>query len=556
MPQPAPWVLSNRAFVVTFLATLITFSVFIALAFHAAHAPSKFTNSQISQGHFKAQLGNSSNSPSDDKGAEGAPKVSPITDDDSNEHYSYCEADSPTAKFYTGLKNYTLLSVHLMHRHGDRTPTTFLPFGLEKDPWYCLPENTQITDDPEHKYMQRTTIYNPDGCAAEGYCKVNPFFPTFWPGNCSRGQLTPKGIHQLNNLGNNLGDIYIRKLKFLDADWKTSEKDIFVASTDVWRTQQSVTSLISGMFHAFDNLRIYTFPTEMETAVSNDKGCKKIKTLEDNIQSSPSFKQYLATAEHERTKFEAILGSPRIGDQTGSLFYYVDLFQARSCHKFPAVCKRSNSSSQESDAASSCVTQKMIDKMMVYGNAENRIWYRDHPLVFPSLARMRIGGFLLEVKRNLLLAINKDSGLDVIRTRHPNADSDPNLAFPPDFTSEMFKKKFIIYSAHDSSLAALLGAIHSQDMNWPPYASSFLFELWHDTQNGKGTLDDYHLRMIFNGKEVVTPWCKSGTCPVAAFLNYLDTTLGIVGGFEKYGAFSSDPKNAPPIWHYLQECWI
>ncbi|KAI0243575.1 hypothetical protein L0F63_004624 [Massospora cicadina] len=491
MSPTAPWGLTNRSFMMAFLITLITFLGFLIFVLNAAHAPSKLPVGRRPKARLEIDnvgeppgfFGIRTPAGGEDKkqaAMQGPPEPSPITDDDSIEHYSYCEANAPTAKVYTRLENSTLISVHLMHRHGDRTPTTNLPFGLEKDAWNCLPETTQMAGRPSHEFMQRTTVYTPGGCAAAGYCRVNPFLPTFWPGNCSRGQLTPKGTNQLHRLGVNLGDI------------TSVEKDVFVGSTDVWRTQQSATALITGMFRGPANLHVYTFPKEMETGVSNYRACPKMTTAENSIKASSTFRQYLAAVEHERTKFEEILGSLRIGDELDSVFYYIDLFQARSCHQLPAVCRRSNATAP----ASSCISS-------------------------PRTPAHR--GFLLELKRNLLLAIRRHTGLKVIRMPPPGAD--PNFTFPPGYSTEKFKK-FLIYSAHDSSL--------------------FLFELWYDPNSRRGTLEGYRLRMLYNGQEVRTPWCKSGTCPMRAFLDYLDVTLGVVGGFENYGRFSSDPKEAPP----------
>lgn len=487
------------------------------------------------------------------------PDPLPVTTlDDSLDHYTYCQATNPNATQYSAIENSTLLSVHLMTRHGDRSPTVFLPFGLEKDPWICNPESTLILDPNSSysKFTHRETVYDQDACASEGYCSVNPLQPLYWPGNCSSGQLTPKGSHQLYKLGGVLKSIYIDKLSFLNNNWNQAQKDIFVRSTNVWRTQQSATSLISGMFSSsvskLSGLSIYTMPSEIETTVSNRKGCPKIVSLENEIKSSQTFKNYLASIEHERTEFENILGEPRIGDYKDTVDYYVDTFQARSCNGFSDVCKAKDSSNKNSTA---CVSKTMIDKMMEYGNAESRIFFRDHPTVFPLVARLRMGGFLLEIKRNLLLGISKHSGESLINTQHPDSESDPSFAFPPVFSDDQFKKKFFYYSAHDTSLSALLGALHSQNMRWPPYASNFIFELWSKNSNATDKLVNYSLRMIYNGEAVRTPWCVSGVCPVSAFLNYLDTSLGVVGGFEKYGIFLTKEKS-PPVWNYLHECWV
>ncbi|KAI9293713.1 phosphoglycerate mutase-like protein [Neoconidiobolus thromboides FSU 785] len=447
-----------------------------------------------------------------------------VLSEDKIEDYSYCEANTLNENSYSSINDHELIALHIVTRHGDRTPTKFLPLGLEKDPWNCLGENNKIINpNNDVKFIEREMKFVPEGCSTNNYCFNNPFQSFYWPGNCTDGQLTEKGMMQLNNVGKRINDIYVKKLKFLSGDFKSDESKLVLRSTNIWRTHQSANALLSGMYEQANKFEINVMPMELETLLPLQKMCPLLKKLELELKHSKLYKQFLASLEIERKKIEDIIGGPRLGDHSDAIDYYVDIFQARQCHQFPPVCKKNKLKNQ-----TECVTKEMIDKMMIHGNSEVRLFYRDHPLVYPQLARLRIGGFLMELKRNLLIKISNYFNLKFIEAEHLTL-----------FNSDL---KFFYYSAHDTSIAAILGALHSDDMNWPPYASNLIFELWvaknKTIKDKEDILNQIKLRMIYNGKKLATSWCKLEECNLTTFLNYLDNSLNLVGGFEFYNHFN------------------
>ena len=59
------------------------------------------------------------------------------------------------------------------------------------------------------------------------------------------------------------------------------------------------------------------------------------------------------------------------------------------------------------------------------------------------------------------------------------------------------KTKFHLYSAHDDTLGAILGAIRYPLLSWPPYASSLAIELWRREKDGI-----YFVHLLYNGKSI------------------------------------------------------
>jgi acid phosphatase len=126
------------------------------------------------------------------------------------------------------LSNYTLLSVKVMTRHGDRIADSLLPLGMEIA-WNCDEANFLMgIGAPSTFYRTRplTTL--------GGYIL----------GTCSLGQLTDRGILMHQTLGTNLYTKYVSLLRFLtDDEICTYPAEVmYVRSTNIPRTIQSAQS--------------------------------------------------------------------------------------------------------------------------------------------------------------------------------------------------------------------------------------------------------------------------------------------------------------------------
>lgn len=101
---------------------------------------------------------------------------------------------------------------------------------------------------------------------------------------------------------------------------------------------------------------------------------------------------------------------------------------------------------------------------------------------------------------------------------------------------------------------------------WPPYASNIVWELFKKKESNSVKLkeenketknilkNEYFIRIIYNGYHMTNTWCdetfSEELCSVDSFLNYMDYTLGIVGGFETY----HDKKISLKEWNHYDEC--
>jgi hypothetical protein len=461
---------------------------------------------------------------------------------DNLDGYSYCEAKTPKQETYKALDSdkYELNSIYLMTRHGARTPENFLPPGFEKEPWLCA-SDTQSIDIEGFPHLHMVKDYGLNCNPEKEACYAHPLRSLGWTGNCSQGQLTPMGMVQLFNLGKELNKIYSDKLKFIPSEWNEANKVIQVRSTDYWRTFQSAQSLITGYFNqslsninaTLDKLVIHSVDRKLETLLINEASCPNLKAG-DNVQiKSELYQTLLTNADPIYESFTNVLGDAFLKDNPLYLEKIVDVFQSRSCHQKSKICN---------PKTSKCIEEDWVNLAMAYANTELRTFFRELNSKNLNLPIVRAGGFLIEIKRNLLAKAAKLLNSDkIINKDHEHFKG---------MESNLEKIKWFYYSAHDTSISPILGALNSIDMKWPPYRSNVLIELWKPKGSSPKELSDLQVQFIYNGSPLKMKWCESGTCNLKEFLNYLDNELGLVLGWELYLDLSKFKKV-----DFVNLCW-
>ncbi|OAQ28847.1 phosphoglycerate mutase-like protein [Linnemannia elongata AG-77] len=254
--------------------------------------------------------------------------------------YSYCEADHPTVDTYPDppVEGATLSNVQLFIRHGDRTSHSFYPVDHEVT-YECSPQinsNYFITPTNSDTYNNASLITTHVVTIPQD----SPFAKSIWRGSCIPGQLTPKGAEQQERMGRDLRRIYVDKLGFLPEVF--DQDKFFVRSTDIWRTRQSATSLMTGLYPTNSSnspsptLRLTTLPIELDYLFFNEQDqCPRIRQLKSHIaRSNP-------TLRHLYTHIPApILAASQIIDypNTLSIDEVLDFVSPRVCHDHPQPC--------------------------------------------------------------------------------------------------------------------------------------------------------------------------------------------------------------------------
>ncbi|KAK9718795.1 hypothetical protein K7432_005241 [Basidiobolus ranarum] len=405
--------------------------------------------------------------------------------------YDYCQAPTPSGKEYKPMPNAKLVHLQLLIRHGDRSPV--YPNPNEHDvTWDC----DQIRDH-SHMYGSYKGVNFDSGNFEYDVVipQTNALSENFWKGSCVNGQLTAKGMLQHLALGKSLRDVYINKLKYLPQKLK-DPRSFYIRSSDVWRTKQSVQSLLTGLYPVKDRassssrwtIPIVFEPIEIETLLFSKARCPRYGEISNQMINTTYYQNYWKTVTPLKKQLDEILDTGSNPDRQNTMVGYVDSIRARSCHNKKLPCK-----------GKKCVTEAMTKTLFKAIDVEYTYTHRDAKLA-DKVNGVLIGWVLKDIKERMQLALKE------IKSAAKNG-------------SKPAVQPFEVFSGHDDTMTGVLGLLHSKDMRWPPYASNLLFELWQRKDNS------YHLRIIFNGKvlELKEKWCNLHSCPVEQFFKYIES---------------------------------
>ncbi|KAF9142386.1 Acid phosphatase-like protein 2 [Mortierella sp. GBA39] len=285
-------------------------------------------------------------------------------------------------------------------RHGDRTSQSFYPVDHEvtyecssqiNSKYFTTPTNSDTFNNAS---LITTQVVN--------IPQDSPFAKSIWRGSCIPGQLTPKGAEQQERMGRDLRRVYVDRLGFLPEVF--DQEKFFVRSTDVWRTRQSATSLMTGLYSTNSpnipppNLRLTTLPFELEYLIFNERGqCPRITQLKSLIaRSNP-------TLQHLYTHIPApILAASQIIDYPNTLSVddVSDFVSPRVCHDHPMPCLKDPKGSGEEK----CVDGKAVmEAMAEFRSTESAAMLRDDKGSFELL---KVGyGPAVGLASNLLIEL-------------------------------------------------------------------------------------------------------------------------------------------------------
>ncbi|KAJ9063048.1 2-phosphoxylose phosphatase 1 [Entomophthora muscae] len=322
---------------------------------------------------------------------------------------AYCNAGYPDKANYRALDGYTLLSVHLLARHGDRAPLSNLPSGMFDMQWKCAQAEVKDTSIKVHGIDPKET------CALGQKCK-----PTNGTegvsGTCGLEHLTTHGISQHRKLGAGLRSVYKKLIPSL-----------YVRSTDTQRTYWSSVALLSGLQDSTaPTASIDMLPTSDDDLIPIETNCKKGKAILKALRNTSALKEPIAYIKKTLKDHNYILPSKPSVEYNAA-----DSIRAHVCHG--ATPKPKDNKPLDPPTVDSFFTA--MDKVI-------------HALYFnsPSTANHRIfmGPYLLNMKKDILNSISLDSSTTLIQSpKKPKALS--------------------IFSAHDITIYSLLSALNIND---------------------------------------------------------------------------------------------
>ena len=196
--------------------------------------------------------------------------------------------------------------------------------------------------------------------------------------------------------------------------------------------------------------------------IQSETTCPRLYLRMNELRMSESWRGRLSRAGYLMKSAE-LLGISQNRLFTDGYYYLMDIFRARLCHGMTLPCSR--------DDPSTCVDFETARHIIQSADTECAVVFNDDTVI-----RLGIGTFLAELRTVLV-----------------------------DVTMNTTSANFFIFSAHDITLAPILGALklrtasaasnilYTNKLKWPAYASSLAIELWQDKRTSL-----HYVRVFYN----------------------------------------------------------
>ncbi|XP_069504818.1 prostatic acid phosphatase-like [Ambystoma mexicanum] len=302
----------------------------------------------------------------------------------------------------------------------------------------------------ERKLRCVTLIFRHGDRSANEPFPTDPHQEAAWPQGL--GQLSELGMRQQYELGQ-----YLRKRYkgFLNATYDRNE--VYVRSTDIDRTLMSAQANLAGLYPpsgeqiwnpniTWQPIPVHTVPLAEEQLLEFPYYCPRYKALTKETLSSSQFLDLIKP--------------------------YEDFIKSMSTNTGYSVDSLVNGGK----------LWMVYDALLCEGI---------HNMTLPAWATTEVRTKLLELSQILLMAL-----FDILKQVEKSRLQggvlvDAVLKNFTHFIKTPTKRKMIIYSAHDTTLAALQIALNVFNGQLPPYAACQFFEL-HQEDNGQYSIDMYY----------------------------------------------------------------
>lgn len=357
--------------------------------------------------------------------------------------------------------------VHLIHRHGERTPLLYGPHDSTK--WDMCHRASKINYTIPMK--NATLLDKIKGFLS--YMHIGPAVPLQFEisqnsgkeFNCAPGQLTDKGRENLFSLGRWFKHTYMDKHGLIPATFK--KEQFHLRSTNMQRTLESLQSLMQGMYPDHPkSIDVKVLDMSQDTLTIN-RYCPRLKSLKNT--SHEKLKKIFEPKTKEVQKYFADSHSPFFRSLSPYAIY--DLVTSSKAHGLKHFNR---------------IPQKIAQALESYSI---EVWF-NHLNEREALS-LNTGGIMKEIADHI-----------VEKQAYPNSPL-----------------KVSIFSAHDVTLYPILMAVGVDTKKWPKFGANVIFELFRET----GT-DERYVQMRYNRKKTEMPRCKSVKtkdgifCPLDKFI--------------------------------------
>ncbi|KAL3270630.1 hypothetical protein HHI36_021163 [Cryptolaemus montrouzieri] len=304
---------------------------------------------------------------------------------------------------------------------------------------------------------------------------------SYWP--VGFGQLTDAGKKEQYELGQ-----WFRKRygSFISANY--SENDIYVKSTDVDRTLMSAEANLAGFFPpqnefvenlAWQPIPVHSTKETEDELLAMKKSCPKYDKLSKELGKEPFFKN-LSHTYHDLYAYLTRFSGTTVSDPDTVEYIYNTLTIERSFNfTLPPW------------------TVNVFPKKMEYLSSLSFAM----DTYTTDLARLKTGPFF-----NLITEHFKNVSGDFLG--HHNHSKE-----------DVWNRKFLIFSGHDTTIANILNSMGLFDLHSPPFASTILFELRRKFDNST------YLNLFYKNSSNPIQLCLKGCqldCDLGRFIEILE----------------------------------
>ncbi|XP_068440215.1 2-phosphoxylose phosphatase 1 isoform X2 [Clinocottus analis] len=447
-----------------------------------------------------------------------------------SEAYSYCNTPNRTEQAWEGHSpaDYTLLSVQVMIRHGDRYPLYYIP--KTKRP--AIDCTLSTSRKPSHPLLNAFIRHMGQGASGHWEAPLGsvPRLPNH--SACETGELTQTGVVQHLRNGQLLREAYKRH-RLLPADW--SPRQVWAETTGKSRTLQSGLAFLYGFLPDFDWARV-TARHQWSTLFCG--GACDCPARNRHLEEEQRRQYRLRVSDTELEKTYADMART-LGLLTRQLRAAnpIDSLLCHLCHGIAFPCATGGGGS----GGSGCLTMAqfaVIRRQQLDDEADRR----------------RAGLY----RKYAVLAMHPYLNRTAAKMERVARDNEAGRQSRRAGGEEVFS----LSSAHDVTVAPLLSALGLEGARFPRFAARVVFELWKSppapqlprppapqkkkagkAEKSKAKDGELFVRVLYNGEDVTfhTSFCRAHDrhagrplCPLSNFLSFVRRDMFAVVNATSY----------------------
>lgn len=300
------------------------------------------------------------------------------------------------------------------------------------------------------------------------------------------GQLSQTGMQQEFELGQFLRNHYIKKLNFLTNEYM--RKEVYVRSTSLDRALMSAYSFLSGLYPpgprewntsmGWQPIPVHTVPLEEDYLLFTDTPCPVVQEANKNKDSNPEVLKIMKKHEHFFSYVSNFSGEPNTWSGVGKVLD-------------PLFCQSVTENTPLPDWVTNDILQELLELRDLY----TRFW-------IPKGYEFLKGGVLLKQMTEHM--VNKSRN------------------------DESIPQKLFVYSAHDSTVIALLEMMGLFNYRQPPYTACVILELIESATS------QFFVRVWYRNESDHVPYLRkiehcdsTDKCPLEKFVALFKSSLPV-----------------------------